>query len=185
MMRLVRDRRLAFVWLAVRLWLGWQFINAGWEKLTGSGWVGSGAPAGIHGFLAHAGSSAMTSGAHAPVATWYAALIHHIFLPTAIGWSYLIAIGEFAVGIGLVLGAFTLAAAFFGAFMNFNYLLAGSTSAAINPIMLVLGLLLLVAGSAAYAYGLDRVLMPRVHALLGRIRLPSLHQPRPLAHEGR
>lgn len=188
MARILRDPRLGLVWLAARLWLGWEFADAGWEKITSSAWVGSGAPAGIHGFLAHAASPAMTSGAHAPVATWYATLLNHLFLPVDTGWSYLIAIGELAVGIGLVLGVFTMAAAFFGAFMNLDYLLAGSTSAGVNPIMLGLGLLVMFAGSAAYVYGLDRYLMPRLHALWAdrhHLRLPSLHLPQPLAHGGR
>jgi thiosulfate dehydrogenase [quinone] large subunit len=183
MAQILRDPRLGFVWLAARLWLGWEWIHAGWDKITSSAWVGSDVPAGIHGFLTHAASPAMTSGDHASVASWYATLINHIFLPVESGWSYLIAIGEFAVGIALVAGAFTMLAAFFGAFMNLNFLLAGTTSAALNPIMLALGLLVLFAGSAAYVYGLDRFMMPRLHAFWRRRRVPTLHLHRePLAH---
>jgi thiosulfate dehydrogenase [quinone] large subunit len=57
-------------------------------------------------------------------------------LPYAGTWSYIVAFGEVLVGIGLILGALTGIAAFFGIFMNFNYLLAGTVST--NPILLAL-----------------------------------------------
>jgi thiosulfate dehydrogenase [quinone] large subunit len=44
-----------------------------------------------------------------------------------------VAYGELIVGIALLFGAFTGVAAFFGLFMNLNYLLAGTVS--INPIL--------------------------------------------------
>ena len=54
-----------------------------------------------------------------------------------------IAFGETAVGVGLILGAFVGIAAVGGAFMNLNFMLAGSAST--NPVMLLLGFLLVLA----------------------------------------
>jgi thiosulfate dehydrogenase [quinone] large subunit len=77
--------------------------------------------------------------------------------------------GEFLVGIGLILGAFTGVAALFGVFMNMNYMLAGSLS--INPVLTLLGILLVLAWRISGYYGLDRWLLP----LLILPRLASSH----------
>jgi thiosulfate dehydrogenase (quinone) large subunit len=177
-MALLRDRRLGLVWLAARLWVGWTFLWAGWEKMSGGGWLGS--TAGIDGFLNHAGSSSATAGAHASVSTWYATLVHHVFLPADGFLSYLVPIGEFAIGAGLILGVFTLGAAFFGALLNMLFMFSGSLSAGVSPIMLALELLLLGAGAAAYVYGADRYLLPALKRLWVARSLPSLHLPHPL-----
>ena len=66
--------------------------------------------------------------------------------------------GEFLVGMALILGLFTGIAAFFGSFMNMNYLLAGTVST--NPILLVVALLLVLAWKTAGWWGLDRWLLP-------------------------
>jgi thiosulfate dehydrogenase [quinone] large subunit len=58
----------------------------------------------------------------------------------------------------LIVGTFTEIAAFFGAFMNMNYLLAGTVST--NPILLVIALLLVLAWKTAGWWGLDRWLLP-------------------------
>jgi thiosulfate dehydrogenase [quinone] large subunit len=165
----LRDRRLGLVWLAARLWVGWQFLHAGWEKTFGneqSAWWGH--TSGVHGFLSHAASPASTSGAFPPVSHWYAAVIDHVFLHLERFFAIAIPLGELLVGIGLILGLFTMTAAFFGVVLNLAFLLAGSTSAGLNPLMLVLGLLIMAAGPAAYEYGVDRVVQPRLRARLAR-----------------
>jgi thiosulfate dehydrogenase [quinone] large subunit len=67
-------------------------------------------------------------------------------------------VGELAVGIFLILGAFTGIAAFFGAFMNWNYIMAGTASS--NPMLLVAAVALILAWKVAGYYGLDRFLLP-------------------------
>lgn len=69
-----------------------------------------------------------------------------------------IAFGETAVGIGLIVGAFVGVAAVAGAFMNLNFMLAGSAST--NPVLLLLGILLVLAWKTAGYIGLDRFLLP-------------------------
>src|SRR5205085_2958760 len=69
-----------------------------------------------------------------------------------------IATGETAVGIGLIFGAFTGIAAVSGAFLNMNFLLAGSAST--NPVLLLLGVVLVLAWKTAGYIGLDRYLLP-------------------------
>lgn len=69
-----------------------------------------------------------------------------------------IAFGETAVGLGLIFGAFTGIAAVSGAFMNLNFMLAGSSST--NPVLLLLGFLIVLAWKTAGYIGLDRFLLP-------------------------
>jgi thiosulfate dehydrogenase [quinone] large subunit len=62
------------------------------------------------------------------------------------------------VGIGLILGALTGNAAFFGILMNANDLLAGTVSS--NPILIILGTLVVLAWRNGGWIGLDRLLLP-------------------------
>ena len=110
-----------------------------------------------------AASSQNTKGEDPQVAEWYAWLIDNVFIPIDGPMSYAIAFGEVAVGIGLILGTFTMAAAFFGILLNLNFMLAGSTGTGKNPLMMLVALLIMFAGTAAASrYGVDRYLMPRL-----------------------
>src|SRR6185436_14648793 len=71
-----------------------------------------------------------------------------------------ITFGELAIGLGLIVGAFVGVAAFFGALMNMNFMLAGSAST--NPVLFFLAVGLMLAWKVAGYYGLDRVLLPLV-----------------------
>ena len=78
------------------------------------------------------------------------------------GWyiwfAKLVAWGEVLVGLALLMGALVGLTAFFGIFMNFNYLLAGSAST--NPVLLLLGIFLVLAWKVAGHWGLDHWLLP-------------------------
>ena len=150
------DTRMAWFWAAVRLWLGWEWIWAGWEKLLNPAWVGSGAGRALSGFAQNAISQWNVP--HSNVAWWYAAFLNNVVVPHTALFSYLVTFGELAVGIALVLGAVTGVAAFFGAFLNLNFLLAGTVS--ISPVMLVGEVLLMFAWRTAGWYGLDRFINP-------------------------
>ena len=153
---LFADTRVAWVWLLLRIYVGYNWVMAGWEKATSGTWIGAHAGTAIHGFLA--GAAAKSSGANPAVASWYAWFINTIALPHAVMFSYIITFGELAVGVGLVLGAFTGIAAFFGAFMNLNYLFAGTVST--NPFLLLIQLFLILAWRSAGWFGIDRWLLP-------------------------
>lgn len=153
---LFADTRLSWLWLIVRVYVGWQWVSAAIEKIQGPGWIGSTAGVGLKGFVG--GSIAQTAGANANVQGWYATLLKDLVLPHLVGWSYVITFGELACGVGLILGVFTGIAAFSGAFMNMNYMLAGAVS--INPILLFLELLLILAWRVAGYLGADFALLP-------------------------
>lgn len=136
------------VWTLVRIWLGIQWIEAGWHKVT-DGFDASG-------FMQ--GAIAKASGENPAVQDWYAAFLKGFALPNADLFSFLVAWGELLVGIGLILGAATIPALLAGAFMNLNFLLAGTTST--NPILFTVAVILLFAGSGSYHFGVDRVAIP-------------------------
>ncbi|PIR79878.1 MAG: DoxX family protein [Candidatus Levybacteria bacterium CG10_big_fil_rev_8_21_14_0_10_35_13] len=152
------DKRLSVLWLIIRLYVGWQWFEAGLEKVQSSSWVGDKAGLAIGGFLTNALTK--TSGAHPDVQAWYGFFIKDFVLPNKVIFSYLVAYGELLVGIALILGIVTGVAAFFGAFMNMNYLLAGTVST--NPLLLLLEIPLILAWKTAGWIGLDRFVLPRL-----------------------
>ncbi|MBE3582532.1 MAG: DoxX family membrane protein [Limnochordaceae bacterium] len=156
----------------VRVYVGAQWLQAAWGKLTNPAWVGDHAGTAITGFFQH--SLQLASGEHPAVQWWYAWFIQHVALPSAGFFSYLVPTGEALVGIGLTLGAFTGFSALVGAFMNLNFMLAGATST--NPILFTLEIVLVATRKLAGAYGLDAWLQPRLLPLQQwlRARLQTL-----------
>jgi len=168
---LFADTRMAWLWLIVRLYVGYQWITAGLEKLTGysftfdasfghklsSPWVfGAHDGAAIKGFVA--GALAQVGGPHPAVQGWYASFLQSVVLPNAALFAYLVTFGEVLIGLGLIFGVLTAIAAFFGVFMNLNFLLAGAVS--INPVIGALAMFLVLAWRIAGFYGIDSYLLP-------------------------
>lgn len=153
---LFSNTKIAWFWLIVRLYLGWQWLTAGWEKVNDPAWVGSNAGGALGGFIKGALGKAI--GAHPDVQGWYASFLQNAVLPHAHVWSHIVAYGELLVGIALILGIFTGIAAFFGLFMNLNYLLAGTVS--INPILFTLSIGIILAWKIAGYIGADRHVLP-------------------------
>jgi thiosulfate dehydrogenase [quinone] large subunit len=155
---LFSNTRAGLFWLPIRIFLGFEWIVAGWNKLTGTGWVDGGAS-----LLAYWQNAVKVPATGRPPITfdWYRTFLQFLIdnhLQGLFGW--LIALGETAVGIALLVGALVGIAAFFGVVMNMSYLLAGSTST--NPIMFALAVGLMLAWKVAGYYGLDRYLLPRL-----------------------
>ncbi len=146
--------RVAWLWVIFRLFLAATWIPAGWGKLHNPAWMSGAA---IEGFWKNAVSVETGSITY----EWYRSLLQ--FMIDA-GWSTwfgpLMAYLELTVGVLLVLGAFTGIAAFTGAFLNLNFMLAGVASS--NPIMFLASILLILAWKVAGWYGLDRWLLTRL-----------------------
>ncbi len=167
-------RVMGFVWLAVRLWLGYQWVTAGFEKVFGAGrsaWVGEKAGVAVTGFLKGAVAKA-AEGDHPEVHGWYASFATHVAIPNATVFSHLVAYGELLVGIALLLGVVTQFALVMGILMNYSYVAAGSSSS--NPEMIIVALVLLLGARELVSYyGVDRWLMPWLKAKLGLGRTPA------------
>src|SRR3989344_5796182 len=123
---LFADIRMTWLWLLIRVYVGWEWFNAGWSKIHNPAWVGPEAGIAVKGFLM--GALQKTTGAHPDVSGWYADFIQKFVLNHSTAFSYLVAYGELFVGVALIIGIFVGIAAFFGSFMNLNYLLAGTVS---------------------------------------------------------
>jgi thiosulfate dehydrogenase (quinone) large subunit len=150
-------------WLILRVYVGYEFLAGGLEKVGSPAWTGAKAGLGVSGFLQ--GALKMSSGAHPEVQAWYAGLVKNIFLPNATAFSYLVAYGEVLVGVALILGIFTKWSALCGAIMNLAYLAAGTTSS--NATMIVIEVAILFAGAGAGYYGVDYFLIPALKKALG------------------
>src|ERR1700681_902719 len=147
----------AWLWLAVRVYVGYDFVTAGWHKFTTPAWT-DGSGTGIVGFWKGALGSTPSG---APVITfdWYRSFLQYLVDTNSAGWfSYVIVFGELAVGVGLIVGAFVGMAAAGGLLMNMAFLLAGTTST--NPVLVILGVLLILAWKNAGYLGLDYFFLP-------------------------
>jgi thiosulfate dehydrogenase [quinone] large subunit len=174
--KMVTDRKYTGIaWLLIRLFIGYQWLNAGWEKINEAAWVGDKVPTGIHGFLA--GALAKTTGAHPAVFGWYGDFLNSVAIPNERIFSYMVAYGELLVGLALLVGLFTKWAAFWGAVMNLSFILAGSTSA--NGYMLAMEVALLFAGLGVSFYGLDTFVLPYLRKLIAAKVLHTAPAPQP------
>ena len=158
---LFSDTRMAVIWLIVRVYVGYSWLDAGWHKVMDAGaktnYIIDGQ--GILAFWQRIAAIPAAPAKPAITYDWYRGFIQFLIdNHTEVVMGKVVAFGETAVGIGLILGAFVGIAAVGGAFMNLNFMLAGSAST--NPVLLLLGFLLVLAWKTAGYIGLDRVLLP-------------------------
>jgi thiosulfate dehydrogenase [quinone] large subunit len=152
---LFRSSAASVIWLVVRVWLGYQWANAGYQKIWGSEksafWFGGGA--GVKGFATAGvvGSSTSKGGASYG---WWAGFLHNFVIPNASWIAKFIAIGELAIGIALILGFLTGLAALAGLLLNLIYMFTGS--AGVNPAFAILSVGLILGWRNAGQLGLDR-----------------------------
>lgn len=202
----------AWIWLLARLWLGWEWLQAGWSKVFGGnitwkvwewgspaysltgdgniGWVRAGTITAedgqqrtlevgdaVAGFASGALESG-TAGEHPDIAySWYVGFLEWIRDTAHPLLGPLVAAGEVIIGVCLILGLFVGIMAFLGAVLNFSFVFAGSTG--VNPAMILVSGLLILAWRNAGWYGLDRWILPRVGTPWQRGTLLSRRQDAP------
>jgi thiosulfate dehydrogenase [quinone] large subunit len=155
---LFSDTRASGIWLIIRVLLGLSWLQSGWGKLNNPAWMETGAA--LQGFWTRAVT--IPEGGSAPIKfDWYHSFIQGMLDSGSYVWfAKLVAIGETLVAIALITGAFVGIAAFFAAFMNWNFIMAGSASS--NGLFLVAGILLILAWKVSGYYGLDYFLLSRL-----------------------
>ena len=119
MLALFSDTRFAWLWLILRVYLGYNWLHAGLGKLSNPAWVTTGE--GLKGFWSKA---ILTQPKPTIAFDWYRYFIEALLTGGHYTWfAKLIIAGEMLVGATLIIGAFTGIAAFFGGFMNFNFMI--------------------------------------------------------------
>ncbi|NJC97124.1 MAG: DoxX family protein [Anaerolineales bacterium] len=155
---LFSDKRFSILWLAVRVWLGWQWIDASLHKLQNPAWMQTGDA--LKGFWMGA-VQIPAEGRPAIAYDWYRNFLQFMLDAQAYTWfAKIVAISEFLFGALLIAGIFVGLTAFFSGFMNWNFIMAGSAS--VNGVFFGLAVLLVLAWKIAGYIGLDYFLLPRV-----------------------
>jgi len=155
---LYRSHVASVLWLAVRVWLGYEWFNAGYQKIWGSErsafWFGHGAA--VKGFAA-AGVAGSTAGKGGASYGWWAGFLHNFVIPNASWIGRVISISELVIGVALILGLLTGFAAFGGLLLNLIYMFSGS--AGVNPMYAIAAVFLVLAWRNAGWIGLDRFIL--------------------------
>jgi thiosulfate dehydrogenase (quinone) large subunit len=155
---LFNDTRFSVIWLMLRIWIGYTWLSSGWGKLSNPAWMETGAA--LRGFWTNAVAIPET-GRPAIAFDWYRSFLQFMLDAEAYVWfAKLVTFGEVLVGIALILGLFTGIAAFFGGFMNWNFIMAGSASS--NGMLFAISVLLILAWKVAGYIGLDYYLLPLI-----------------------
>lgn len=153
----LRTNKVAMWFLTfIRIYLGYQWITAGFKKITG----GFDAAGFLNGAIAN------STGDHPAVQGWWASFLQSFALPNVDLFNVLVPYGEFLVGLGLILGTFTTFAALMGLVMNAAFLFSGTVST--NAQMLILEVLVVVAATNAGKIGLDYYLLPYLRKQFGK-----------------
>jgi thiosulfate dehydrogenase [quinone] large subunit len=157
---LFSDTRMSIVWLLARVYLGWQWLDSGRQRVTTGEWMYGGQA--LRANWVHvvadpgSGGTAMTTG-------WYRDLIRYMLDNGWYDWcGKVIAVSEVVIGLALVLGLLTGIAAFIGSLLTFSIVLAGVTSA--NPLVFIVALGVMAAWKVAGYIGLDAFVLPKLGA---------------------
>jgi thiosulfate dehydrogenase [quinone] large subunit len=110
----------AIAWLAVRVWIGIMWIQAGWAKIFGAENAS---------FLHNNGKGVAGFAAHGVAAySWWGSFLHSFVVPNASWIAVLVAFGELAIGLGLAFGFLTRTAAVASLLLLFTYVMSGTAS---------------------------------------------------------
>lgn len=152
------DKRFSILWLVVRVWLGYQWIEASLHKLSSPDWMQTGNA--LKGFWMGA-VQIPDEGRPAIAYDWYRSFLQAMLDAQAYTWfAKVVAVSELLFGIALIAGIFVGATAFFSGFMNWNFIMAGSAS--VNGVFFGLAVLLVLAWKIAGYIGADYFLLPRI-----------------------
>ena len=156
--------RFAPMWLALRLIIGYEWLEAGWHKFQDPTWWSTGSA--LKSYWDRAVAVPAPPARPAITYEWWRGFLQVLNDAQAYTWfGKVITLGELAVGLGMIVGAFVGLAAAGGILMNMSFLLSGSTSS--NPVLLFLQIGMILAWKVAGWIGLDRWLLPMLGTLWG------------------
>lgn len=154
---LLNSTRWSWLWLVARVYLGYTWISSGIGKVSNPAWMQGGEA--LKGFWERAVLIPDAPARPAISFDWYRTFLQTMLDGGAYTWfAKLIVVGEILIGAALILGIFTGIAAFFGGFLNWNFMMAGTAST--NPVLFTISILLILAWKTAGWIGLDRWILP-------------------------
>lgn len=154
---LFNSTRWSWLWLIARLYIGWSWLSSGWGKLQNPAWTDGGQA--LRGFWERAVTIPEAPARPLVAFDWYRTFLQSLLAAESYTWfSWLIIIGEILVGVALIVGIFVGISAFFGAFLNWNFMMAGTAST--NPVMFTITILIILAWKVAGYWGIDRWALP-------------------------
>ncbi len=166
---IIKGAKGSWIWLLLRLYVGYEFLEAGWHKITGA------TPFDASGYLKGAVAKIIPPANLTPeqlakfkpiTAAWWGDFLNNFAIPNVKVFNFMVPWGEVLVGLALMLGFATIFAATMGMLMNFAFLMSGSTSS--NPYLLVLQFIIVAMGGAYAGYlGVDYYFRPWFRRLLG------------------
>ena len=173
---LLASKVAAWIWLVVRVWLGYEWLHAAFEKLNTTAartaWWDSGAA------IKSIASSALAAARlpeHPQLANaWWLSVLHWES-SNALWVSRLVVVAEVAIGVALVLGLFTGIVALLGLVLNFSYMFSGA--AGVDPAFLLAAILLVLAWRNAGWIGLDGLVLPHLGAARRQVATASQWDP--------
>jgi thiosulfate dehydrogenase [quinone] large subunit len=144
-------------YVGLRLFLAWEWLEAGWHKLNTPAWVQTGEA--LRAYWEHAVALPAPPAQSLITYPAYRAFIQFMLAQSWYTWfAQVITYGEILIGLGFLFGGLIGFAAFFALLMNFSFLFAGSTSS--NPMLIMLEVVLLLGWRVAGWWGIDHMLLP-------------------------
>jgi len=164
MLEYLKGAKGSWMWLIIRLYLGYQWVTAGWHKVAGD------KPFDAAGFIkgAIANSVPAKPGAKPIVQAWWASFLKTYALPNTGLFNFLVSYGEVLVGLALIVGFATLFAATMGMVMNLSFMLSGTVSSSPNYVALQFVLITLGGAYAGYL-GVDYWFRPVFRSFVARL----------------
>lgn len=154
---LLGNTYLAVLWMPLRFFVGHEWLAAGEHKVRDDAWMSGGTA--LQGYWERAVSIPEAPARPAITYNWFRDFLQYMLDNEWYTWfAKLVAVGEFLVGLGLIVGALVGIAAFFGTVLNFNFMLAGTVSS--NPVLFGITVFLVLGWKVAGYVGLDRWLLP-------------------------
>jgi thiosulfate dehydrogenase [quinone] large subunit len=99
---LFSDPLAAPLWLVLRVFLGYQWVTAGWHKVQDPAWMATGD--GLKGFLTRAAALPAAPARAAITFDWYRSFLQALLdAQVSTGFAKVVAVGELLIGVALIL----------------------------------------------------------------------------------
>ncbi|MFZ5813977.1 MAG: DoxX family membrane protein [Bacillota bacterium] len=159
----------SWMWLVLRLYVGFQWLKGGWGKITAEkAFDATGYLKGAVAKIIPPADPAAAAKFKPITAAWWGDFLQGFAIPNVKLFNILVPWGEFLVGLALIVGFATIFAAVMGMTMNFAFLMSGSTSS--NPYLMVLQFIIVAMGGAYAGYiGVDYWFRPMYRNFIAKL----------------